>query len=283
MNTQIHPTAIVADTAKIAEGVSIGPYSIIGPHVVLKENVKVHSHVVIEGHTTVGAHSVIYPFAVLGMPPQNMHYKDESSTLEIGEGCTIREHVTIHPGTEKGGMRTVVGSKCYLMINVHIGHDCHVGNNVVMANGATLGGHVIVGDCANIGGLAAIHQFVRIGAYAMISGTAGVKEDVIPFGMVRALQGMLGGLNIIGMKRRGFERQDIHDLRNAFKLLSKDQSGTLEERVNKIQDLYGNCRTVKELLSFIRENPDRPLSLPSETWEYDGDGAESHDKQAANA
>lgn len=269
MPIQIHPTALVADGAKLARGVSIGAYSLIGPHVILKKNVKIHSHVVIEGHTTIGARTEVFPFAALGFAPQNIHYKQEPSTLDIGEACTIREQVTIHPGTEEGGMKTTVGHNCYIMIGAHIGHDCHIGNFVTMANNATLGGHVTVGDYANIGGLAAIHQFVRIGAYAMISGTAGVNEDVIPFGTVMAMRGKLGGLNIIGMKRRGFERQDMHDLRNAYKLLAKDQTGTFEDRLQKIQTLYGTCQPVKDLLAFIAQAPERSLCLPTEAWEFE--------------
>lgn len=282
MSNLIHPTAIVAKEAKVAQGVSIGAYSIIGPHVVLNEGVKIHSHVVIDGYTTLGAKTEVYPFAVLGLAPQSGHYKNEPSTLEIGDSCKIREHVTMHPGTENGGMKTTVGNNCYIMIGVHIGHDCHIGNNVTMANGATLGGHVTVGDYVNIGGLAAIHQFVRIGPYAMISGTAGVNEDVIPFGTIMAMRGRLGGLNIIGMKRRGFERQDMHDLRNAFKLLAKDHDGTLEERLKKIQELYGECRTVKELLAFIGQDPNRPLCLPSESWDYELEEVDGG-KRAASA
>lgn len=269
MPIQIHPTAIVAEGAMLAEGVSIGAYSLIGPHVILKENVKIHSHVVIEGYTTIGSRTEVFPFAVLGFAPQNIHYKQEPSTLEIGEACTIREHVTIHPGTEEGGMKTTLGHNCYIMIGTHIGHDCHIGNFVTMANNATLGGHVTVGDHVFIGGLAAIHQRVRIGACAMISGTAGVNEDVIPFGTIMAMRGKLGGLNIIGMKRRGFERQEMHDLRNAYKLLAKDQTGTFEERLQKIQTLYGNCRPVKELLAFVAQYPGRPLCLPTEEWEFE--------------
>ena len=269
MFNQIHPTALIAEGAKLAEGVSVGAYSVIGPHVILKENVKIHSHVVIEGYTTIGARTEVFPFAAIGLAPQNAYYKGEPSVLEIGEGCILREHVTIHPGTETGGMQTTVGNNCFIMVGSHIGHDCHVGNFVIMANNATLGGHVIVGDYTNIGGLAAIHQHVRIGAYAMISGTAGVSEDVIPFGTVVAIKAKLGGLNIIGMKRRGFERQDIHDLRNAYNLLAKNQVGTLEERLQKIRHLYGGCRTVKELLAFIEQDPKKPLCLPAEGWEFE--------------
>lgn len=269
MSIHIHPTAIIAEGAQLADGVSIGAYSLIGPHVVLKENVIIHSHVVIEGRTTLGANTVVFPYAVLGLAPQSAHYKGEPSTLEIGENCIIREQVTIHVGTENGRMKTVIGNGCYIMIGAHIGHDCHIGNFVRITNNAALGGHVTVGDYANIGGLAAIHQFTRIGAYAMIAGTAGVNEDVMPFGTVMTIKSKLGGLNIIGMKRRGFERQDIHDLRSAYKLLSKGQSGTLEERLGKIRSLYGHCQTVKELLAFIEEDPKRPLCLPSEDWEFE--------------
>ncbi|OJW53454.1 MAG: acyl-[acyl-carrier-protein]--UDP-N-acetylglucosamine O-acyltransferase [Alphaproteobacteria bacterium 41-28] len=274
MPIQIHPTAIVAEGAMLAEGVSIGAYSLIGPHVILKENVKIHSHVVIEEYTTIGARTEVFPFAALGFAPQNIHYKQEPSTLEIGEACTIREHVTIHPGTKEGGMKTILGRNCYIMIGAHIGHDCLIGNFVTMANNATLGGHVTVGDHVFIGGLAAIHQRVRIGASAMISGTAGVNEDVIPFGTVMAMRGKLGGLNIIGMKRRGFERQDMHNLRNAYKLLAKDQAGTFEERLQKIKSMYGTCQPVEDLLAFIAEAPERPLCLPTETWEFEMEEAE---------
>ena len=268
MSNSIHSTAIIADGAKISADVSIGAYSLIGPHVVLKEGVKVHPHVIIDGRTTVGKGTEIFPYAIIGMPPQSTRYKGEPSTIEIGENCLIREHVTIHPGTEGGRMKTTVGEGCQFYIGAHIGHDCDVGNFVIMANNATLGGHVSVGDYANIGGLAAIHQFTRIGAYAMIAGTAGVNEDVIPFGAVMAVKGQLAGVNIIGMQRRGFERQDIHDLRNAYKLLVKNQVDTFEERLGKIRTLYRESPTVKELLEFIDENPKRHLCLPSEDWEF---------------
>ncbi|MBI2706909.1 MAG: acyl-ACP--UDP-N-acetylglucosamine O-acyltransferase [Proteobacteria bacterium] len=280
MAIYIHPTAIVAEGAHLSEGVSIGAYSLIGPHVVLKENVIIHPHVMIEGRTTLGANTEVFPYAALGFAPQSARYKGEPSTLEIGEKCTIREHVTIHLGTEAGRMKTTVGNGCYIMIGSHIGHDCSIGNFVTMANNATLGGHVTVGDYANIGGLAAIHQFTRIGAYAMIAGTAGVNEDVMPFGMVMTVKSKLGGLNIIGMKRRGFERQDIHDLRNAYKLLSKEQTGTLEDRIQKIKALYGDCRTVKDLLTFIEEDPKRPLCLPAEDWEFESNEAEDSPRAA---
>lgn len=273
MSNQIHPTAIVDKKAKLSDGVSIGPYCLIGPDVVLKDNVKLHSHVVVEGHTTIGAGTEVFPFVTLGLAPQSIHYKGEDSTLEIGEKCILREHVTIHRGTANGRMKTIVGNNCYIMIGSHIGHDCILGNNVIMANNATLGGEVTVGDFVNIGGLAAIHQFVRIGAYAMISGTAGVNEDVIPFGMIMAKRSALEGLNLIGMKRRGFERAEIHALRHAFKLLSRRYPGTLESKIAQIRETLGEAQTVKELLTFISEDPERRLSLPDEEWESEASEA----------
>lgn len=274
MSNQIHPTALVAEGAQLSQNVSIGAYAVIGSNVVLKNNVKIHSHVVIEGHTTIGAHTEVFPFAVLGLAPQSMHYQGEPTNLHIGENCIIREHATIHRGTMKGGEKTTVGNNCYIMIGAHIGHDCHIGNFVTMANNATLGGHVTVGDYTNIGGLAAVHQFVRIGAYSMISGTAGVSEDVMPFGTVIAMRAKLGGLNLIGMKRHGFGREDIHGLRNAYKLLSKDQDGNFEERLNKIKAFYGKGKAVMDLISFIEADPKRPLCLPSEDWDFEMDEEE---------
>lgn len=271
MPSQIHPTALIAEGAQLAQGVCVGAYAVIGPNVILKNNVNIHSHVVIEGHTTIGAHTEVFPFAILGLAPQSIHYQGEPTILEVGENCIIREHATIHRGGVKGSIKTIVGNNCYIMIGAHIGHDCHIGNFVHMANNATLGGHVTVGDYAIIGGLAAIHQFVRIGAYAMISGTAGVNEDVMPFGTVIAMKSKLGGLNLIGMKRHGFKREEIHGLRNAYKLLAKDQQGTFEERLNKVRAFYGQGKAVIDLLNFIEEDPKRPLCLPAEGWEFELD------------
>ena len=282
MTMQIHPTAIVAEGATLGDGVTIGAYSLIGPHVVLKENVKIQSHVVVDGYTIIGAGTEIFPFATIGLSPQHLHYKGEHSSLEIGEKCVIREYVTVHPGTEVGGMKTTIGNGCLIMVGAHIAHDCHVGNSVVMANNATRGGHVTVGDHAIIGGLAAIHQFVRIGAHSIISGTAGVTSDVIPFGAVIVQKGRLGGINIIGMKRRGFERQDIHALRNVYNLLAKGQEGTLEVRLQKIKTLYGQSKPVQDLIAFIEGDHKQSLCLPGEVWDFD-DTEEIDDQRAAAA
>ncbi|MEB3702224.1 Acyl-ACP--UDP-N-acetylglucosamine O-acyltransferase [Candidatus Bealeia paramacronuclearis] len=268
MTAQIHPTALVDPSAQLGEGVIIGPYSIVGPHVQLGKNVVLRSHVVIEGHVSIGENTQIFPFAVLGQPPQNINYKGEPSRIEIGSNNVIREHVTIHPGTEHGGMVTKIGNNCYFMVSTHVAHDCELGNNIIMANNATIGGHVKVGDFVVIGGLAAIHQFVRIGEHAFIAGTAGVNEDVIPFGAVMTIKSRLGGLNLMGIKRRGFSRNEMHNLRNAYNLLVSDKTINLKDRLKKIEDTYSDCPAVKRLIDFINAEPDRPLCLPSETWDF---------------
>jgi len=270
MTTSIHPTAIVAEGATLAKGVTIGPYSLIGPHVILKENVKIHGHVVVDGRTTVGQGTEVFPFATIGLIPQDLKYSGEDSFLEIGEKCTIREHATIHLGTKEGGMKTILGNGCLIMVGAHIAHDCRIGNFVILANNATLGGHVTIGDYAIIGGLAAIHQFVQIGAYAIISGTAGVTKDIIPFGAVVAAKGKLGGLNLIGMKRKKFTREEIHNLRNAYNLLANKQIGSLEERVAAIKESYSQCSTVQQLLEFLEKDHKQSLCFPEGEWVSEG-------------
>lgn len=230
----IHPTAVIHPSAQIADNVTIDAFCVVGEHVTLAQGVHLHSHVVVQGRTSIGEHTAIFPFAVVGAPPQDLKYKGEHSTLSIGARCNIREHVTIHPGTEGGGMHTSVGNDCLLMVASHIAHDCIIGNNVILANNATLAGHVEVGDFAVIGGLAGVHQFVRIGAHAMIGGATGVDQDVIPYGSVIGERGWLAGLNLVGMKRRGMDRTDIHNVRSLFRALFDDNEGTLAERVSAL-------------------------------------------------
>lgn len=241
--TDIHPSAIVEDGASLGEGVVVGPFCHVGPHARLHDGVRLVSHVSVVGRTTLGPRTVIYPFAAVGHPPQARAYKDEPSELIIGADCVIREHATLHPGTEFGRMRTVVGDNCLFMVGTHIAHDCIVGDNVVMANNATLGGHVEVGAFANIGGLAAIHQFVRIGAHAMIGGMSGVEGDVIPFGLVMGDRARLCGLNLVGLKRRGFPREVIQTMRSAYGVLFTQQ-GAMEERVAEAAETFKNVEQV---------------------------------------
>lgn len=259
--TKIHETALVDDNAELAEGVAIGPYCVVGADVTLGESVTLISHVVMEGSTKVGANTAIYPFTSIGHRPQDLKYRGEPSTLVIGRNNTIREHVTMNPGTEGGGMVTKVGNGCLFMVGSHVAHDCQLGDDVIMANNATLAGHVEVGDYAVLGGLSAVHQFVRIGRYAMVGGMTGVEGDVIPYGSVIGNRAVLSGLNIIGLKRRGFSREDIHDLRTAYRLLFA-QEGTLSERVEDVAEMFKNSDPVMEIVSFIRDDSSRAVVQP---------------------
>jgi len=259
--TDIHPTAVVAPEASLGSNVQIGPYCIIGSDVTLGDGVSLHSHVVVDGHTTIGEGTTIYPFASIGLQPQDLKYRGEASTLIVGARNQIREHVTMNPGTEGGIMETRVGDDCLFMIGSHIAHDCVIGNHVILANNATLGGHVEVGDYAIIGGLAGIHQFVRIGAHAMVGGMSGVEQDLIPYGSAMGERAKLRGLNLIGIQRRNFSREDIHTLRTAYRLMFA-QEGTLAERVDDVVGLYGESSPVMEIVEFIRAETSRAVLQP---------------------
>lgn len=259
--TQIHPTAIVSPRAELADSVAVGPYCIVGDNVRLGDNVVLRSHVVIEGYTNIGAGCKFYPFATIGLPPQDLKYKGEPSRIEIGASSIFREHTTVHPGTNGGGLLTKVGANCLVMVAAHIAHDCDVGNNVVMANNATLGGHVHVGDFAVLGGLAGVHQFVRIGHHAMVGGLSGVENDVIPYGSVMGNRAYLSGLNIIGLKRRGFSRDDIHALRAAYRLMFAEE-GTMAERLQDVAEMFKNNAPVMEIVHFIQTDSSRAVCQP---------------------
>jgi UDP-N-acetylglucosamine acyltransferase len=213
----IHPAAIVEEGAFIGQGVEIGPWCHVGADAVLEDGVRLISHVVVDGHTRIGAGSTLYPFASVGLPPQDLKYRGEPTRCEIGMGTQIREHCTIHRGTATGSGVTHVGAKCLLMAVVHVAHDCKLGDGVIIANNVVMGGHVTIEDGAVIGGSAALHQFVRIGRGAMVGGVSGVEADVIPFGLVMGNRARLTGLNIIGLRRRGLEPSAIRTLRAAFR------------------------------------------------------------------
>lgn len=261
MSTQIHPTAIIDPAAQIGADVIIGPYSVIGKNVKLHDRVELKSHVVVEGHTTVGEGSVIYPFASVGHAPQDLKYHGEPSELIIGKKTTIREHATLNPGTETGAMKTIVGDNCLLMMSTHVAHDCVVGNNVIMANNATLGGHVIVGDHVLIGGLSAVHQFVRIGSFAVIGGMSGVESDVIPYGRVKGERAFLAGLNLIGLERNGFDKDQVKYLQRAFNDLFAD-AGTLEQRIADVANDFSDNSAVMQIIEFARSKTRFPLCAP---------------------
>ena len=259
--TDIHPTAIVASEANLGTDVQIGPYCIVGSEVSLGDRVRLHSHVVVDGRTTLGEETAVYPFASIGLQPQDLKYRGEASELVVGARNQIREHVTMNPGTEGGRMETRVGDDCLFMIATHIAHDCVIGNHVIMANNATLGGHVEVGDYAIIGGLAAVHQFVRIGAHSMVGGMSGIEQDLIPYGSAMGERARLRGLNLVGLQRRNFSREDVHTLRTAYRLLFA-QEGTLSERIDDVIDLYGENGTVMEIVEFIRTETSRAVLQP---------------------
>lgn len=258
---KVHPTAVVSPNARLGEGVSIGPYCIIGDNVDLGDDVELVAHVTLDGHTTIGARTKIFPYASLGYPPQHLRYAGEASRLVIGEDCTIREHVTMNPGTAAGGMETRIGSHCFFMVGSHVAHDCQVGNNVIFTNCATVGGHCQVGDRVIIGGLAAVHQWCRIGESAFVGGMSAVNADVIPYGSVLGNRAYLGGLNIVGLKRQGFAREEIHRLRQAYRLLFSNE-GTLMERVEDVAALFPEDKLVQKVVGFIREGSDRSICVP---------------------
>jgi len=257
----IHKSAIIEDGAQIGNDVNIGPFCFIDSDVVLKDNITLESHISISGNTVIGEKTHIFPFASIGHIPQDLKYHGENVRLEIGKNNTIREHVTINPGTEGGGSITKVGDNCLFMVASHIAHDCQVGSNVILANNATLAGHVIVGDYAIIGGLSAIHQFVRIGKHAMIGGMSGIENDVIPYGSAMGERASLAGLNLLGLKRREFSRDEIHTLRTAYRMLFATE-GTLDERIEDTVEQFGNSEIVMEVVNFIKSDGSRSLCQP---------------------
>ncbi|MDF1793380.1 MAG: acyl-ACP--UDP-N-acetylglucosamine O-acyltransferase [Thalassobaculaceae bacterium] len=263
MATHIHPTAVVEPGARLGEGVQIGPYTLVGPDVSLGDGCVLHGHVVVGGRTTIGPRTEIFPFASIGLRPQDLKYRGEPSTLEIGADNIIREHVTMNPGTDGGGMVTRIGDGCLFMVGVHVGHDCQIGNQVIMANNATLAGHVTVMDFAVLGGLSAVHQFARIGRYAMVGGVTGVERDVIPFGSVMGDRARLSGVNIVGMKRRGLSRDEIHDVRKAYRLLFASE-GTFQERLEEVAVEFTSSAPVMEIVDFIRSDSSRKICQPED-------------------
>ena len=246
----IHPSAIVDPGAELGQDVTIGPFCTVGPDVVIEDGADLISHVVVDGHTRIGAGARLFPFCTVGLAPQDLKYKGEPTRCEIGARTLVREHCTIHRGTATGRGLTSVGSDCMLMAVAHVAHDCALGNNVIVANNAVMGGHVEIGDHAVIGGSAAIHQFVRIGRAAMIGGVSGVEGDVIPFGSVIGNRARLAGLNVVGLKRRGFEKGAILGLRRAFQVLFKG-TGVFAQRLEETRARFGEDPLVAEVLRFI--------------------------------
>lgn len=257
----IHATAIVDSKASIGENVKIGSFCTVGPDVVLADNIELKSHVVIEGKTKIGANTVIYPFASIGQPPQILKYEGEESEVIIGNNNTIREYVTIQAGSKGGGMVTSVGNNCLLMVGVHIAHDCIVGNNVILANYVSLAGHVKVDDYAIIGGLSAVLQFVRIGQHSMVGGMSAVSKDVIPFGLATNERAFLEGINLVGMKRRGFDSQETLDTIKAVDEIFIGE-GIFTDRIKIVLKQYKGNPIVEQIITFIKQDLSRAFCQP---------------------
>lgn len=258
---EVHPAAIVEDGAKLGEDVKVGPYCMVGREVALGDGCELISHVVVAGRTTIGPRTRIFPFASIGHQPQDLKYQGELSTLAVGADCLIREGVTMNPGTAGGGMATTVGDNCTFLANSHVGHDCHIGNSIIFSNNVMLAGHCTIGNFAIVGGGSAIIQFTRVGAHSFIGGMSALENDLIPYGMALGNRAHLSGLNIVGLQRRGFSREQIHSLRRAYRLLFADE-GTLKERVEDVAAEFSEHPIVQEIVAFIRAGGKRSVCTP---------------------
>ncbi len=257
-----HQTSIISEKAVLGSDVTIGPYCIINENVKIGNNVNLKAHVYIDGNTTIGDNCTFFPYCSIGTSPQDLKYKGEESALKIGNNNIFREYVTVNPGTEGGGLKTVIGDNCLFMINAHIAHDCIIGNNVIMVNNASLAGHVIVEDYAIMGALSGAHQFCRIGKHSMIGGLSGVDSDVIPYGTVIGNRAYLSGLNIIGLKRRGFSKDVIQDLRKAYGLLFSSQEATFSDRVKEVSEEFSDNEPIQEIVQFLKSEKSRSICKP---------------------
>jgi len=256
----IHNSSVIDKEAKIGKNIKIGPFCYIGPQVQIGDNVELISNVHIEGNTKIGKGTRIFPFSSIGTRPQDLKYRGEFNMLEIGENNTIREYVTINPGTEGGGSKTIIGNNCLFMISSHVAHDCKIGNDVVIANNVPLGGHVTIEDSVVIGGNSAVQQFTRIGRLAMIGGMTGVLKDVIPFGLSFGNRNYLRGINLIGLKRKKYDNKKILELDKAFKKIFSSKN--LHENLTKINGEYKGNDLVAEVIKFISKDKKRPICTP---------------------
>jgi UDP-N-acetylglucosamine acyltransferase len=255
----IHPSAVIEDGAQIDSGASIGPFCHISSQSVIGKGAKLVGSVTTYGHVVIGENTQVWPYAVLGGPPQIHPYKDSDTRLEIGANCVIREHATMHRGSTREAGVTKIGDGCFFMDNSHVAHDCTVGDNCILARSATLGGHAVLADGVYIGGLAAVHQFTRIGTYAFIGALALVTRDVIPFAMASGNPAHLKGLNIVGFKRRGHTTADIRDALAAFDMLFGDDVIPLQERITDVAESFAGNKQVETLLAFLSGDSKRGI------------------------
>ncbi|EXL04083.1 acyl-ACP--UDP-N-acetylglucosamine O-acyltransferase [Aquamicrobium defluvii] len=259
--TIIHPSAVIESGARIGAGVRIGPFCHVSADATIGDDVELVGHVSVLGATTIGAGSKVFPMATLGAPPQNAKHQGGRTTLIIGANCTIREGVTMHTGTDTSRGETIVGENGNFLAYAHIAHDCIVGRNVTFANGATLGGHCEIGDNVNIGGLTAVHQFVRVGNNAFIGGCSAVVGDVIPFAIAVGNRAKLRGLNIVGLKRSGLPRSEIHLLRRCYRTLF-DHTRAVSENIEIARTEFGESETAMKIVDFIDNRARRHYTVP---------------------
>jgi UDP-N-acetylglucosamine acyltransferase len=257
----IHPTALIDSFVKIGKNVSIGAYCVIEGNVVIGDDNVIKASVIIKGHTTIGKKNTIYSFAVIGEDNQDLKFKGEDSEVVIGNNNSIREHCTIHRGTEGGGMVTKIGDGNLLMVNTHVAHDCKIGNGNIIANNATFAGHITIGNNTHVGGLSAIHQFVRMGDGSMLGGVSGLGEDLIPWGMAFGEKGRrasLQGLNLVGLKRAGFDKDVISSALAYYKeVFESQEAGSIIDKSAKIKAKYKDNPIVKEIADFLGTDTDR--------------------------
>lgn len=270
-SANLHRTALIEDGASIGENSSIGPFCHIGPNVTIGNDCHLKSHVVVEGVTTLGDNAIVFHHAILGAAPQNGKHMGGPTTLIIGKNCLIREGVTMHTGSDTSTGTTIVGDNCTFLAYAHVAHDCVVGNSVTFANNVMIGGHVTIGDGVIIGGGGAVHQFCRVGHHAFVGGLAALVTDLIPFGSAVGVHAHLAGLNIIGMKRSGMPRTEIHMMRHAVKLLF-DRQHTVRENAIVVEQQFGSSLVVQDLLSFMEFTSKRAYCVP--LLDASGGGAE---------
>lgn len=248
---KIHQTAIISAKTKIGKDVEIGPFCVVGDNVQLGDNVILKSHVVVEGITKIGSGTTIYPFASIGNPPQDLKYQGEDSEVIIGKNNTIREYVTIQPGTKDGVMKTIVGDNNLFMVGVHIAHDCIVGSNVIFANYVSLAGHVEVGDYAIIGGLSAVQQWTKVGEHSITGGVSALVKDLIPYGLANAERANLEGINLVGLNRRGFDKKDSLEASRVVKEIFTCENGVFTERLSEAREKYPENKILQDIISFL--------------------------------
>ena len=255
----IHPSSVISKSAQIDNSAEIGPFCVIGDNVKIGMNNKLISHVSIMGNTTIGNNNVFYPFSSIGSDPQDLKYNDEKSYLEIGNNNKFRENVTVNPGTNGGGLKTIIRDNCLFMVGSHIAHDCKIKSNVILANNATLAGHVEIDDNAILGGNSAVHQFVRIGKYAMIGGMSGVEKDIIPYGLYTGIRENLKSLNIIGLKRKGLTSNLINEIRRMVNIIF-DKTDTIENNIQKNNLHSANIQEINEIIEFLNLSSKRGIT-----------------------